>query len=202
MPMSIVSPPTTTLDETEQPPPNSIVPPGSYQAMYCPDGSKWLSGTARYEPDLEGGQSAFVFDEDKTSQVSELISCPNATALVPTTGGFMFLFGKPLEETADHICPGNNNIQSQTVEITHGDEFSGEGDQGGQVSHDEDGWYLDGMGPDAATAGSTLSRAMRSVGWCTSCASHSCWCLPQQDDEILSCSHPYLSSDFIHSLTC
>jgi hypothetical protein len=111
----------------------------------------------------------------------------------------MYLHGNPFEDAAGQSHLSQDRAQSPTNDIPHwGKVTSAEG----QSVHDGDNGYSNGLEQGVETAGSTLSRAMRSVGWCTICASHSCWCLPQQDDEILSCSPSSLSSDLIHSLTC
>lgn len=111
----------------------------------------------------------------------------------------MYLHGDPFEDRADQGHLSKDRAQSPTIDILHWDEVTEEEHQG---VHDGDDGYSDGTEQNVETAGSAHLRASRSVGWCTDCALHSCWCSPPNDHDISPCSPFLQSQDFIHSLVC
>ena len=134
-----ITPSTATLyklSEPEKGPPDSIEHSSVYQAMYTPHEGEFESGTAMYNPVRRG----FKFTRDDSTPVSELVYRANTLAMVPTTEGSIFLFGKPLTlaEDADWSHESRASGQPPTSCACDQDSETGENQMPNLVWSDED----------------------------------------------------------------
>jgi len=150
-----MSTPTTTpstatfykLYEPEKRLPDSIDHSSVYQAMYTPHEGEFESGTARFNPVRRG----FEFTRDDSTPVSELVDRANTLAMVPTTEGYIFLFGKPLTlaEVADRSYESRNSGQPNTADAWNQDWDTGEDSEPELLYPDDEGDSDDGDSDEA-----------------------------------------------------
>ena len=115
--------------------------------MYTPHEGEFESGTARYNPVRRG----FEFTRDDSTPVSELVFCANTLAMVPTTEGSIFLFGKPLTlaEDADRSYESRNSGQPLTADAWNQDCDTREDSEPELLYSDDDEDWNDGDSDEA-----------------------------------------------------
>lgn len=152
------------LYDPEKGPPDSTDHSSVFRAMYTSNEGEFKSGTARYNP-LHRGFDFTVDKSDERIPVKELVNRADTRTMLPTTEGFLFLFGKPftLAEDADRSYESRHSGQPLTADAWNQDWDTGEDSEPELLYSDDEG--SDDGDSDEAEEDVRTFREEHSVGW-------------------------------------